>query len=162
MTDLVWGLDVSTKRIAFASTLGGYSASVEIPEAAAGGERLAVARRAIRDFAPEFAGSHPPLCVWLEAPTGRFLKPTLIHMVGVTMEAVYSSLESLYPFPVSLFDVGVSQWKLASVGKGTADKAEVMAWAKTVGSPANQDEADALGIAYGGLALMGSQGAATA
>ena len=162
MTDLVWGLDVSTRRIAFASTLGGYTASCEIPALPAGGARLARARTLIRDFAADMAGDHPPLFVWVEAPTGRHPKPTLVHMVGVAMEAVYSALEHRYPFPVTVSNIAIPAWKSATVGAGNAGKGQIMDWALTKGKPANQDEADALGIAYGGLALMGSQGAAAA
>lgn len=157
MADLVWGIDVSTRRIAFASTLSGYSASVDLPPLRPGGARLVEARKAIRSFAPVFAGSHPPLCVWLEEPTGRHPKPTLGHMVGVAIEALYSSLASLYSHPVEVFQVPVATWKKYAVGRGNADKPAVMEWARTVGDPSNQDEADALGIAYGGLAFMGEQ-----
>lgn len=161
MADLVWGIDVATARIAFASTLGGYTQSVDL-EDAAHPARLSSARRMVRDFAADMAGDHPPLYVWVEAPTGKFVKPSLLHAVGVTIEAVYSALEHRWNFPVTVDMIGVSSWKARSVGRGHATKAEVMEWAKTVGSPANQDEADALGIAFGGLAMMGDQGAAAA
>lgn len=160
--DLVWGVDCSTKRIAFASTRGGVSASLELPKLPQGGARLAAARFAIRDFASDFAGDHPPMFVWVEAPTGKFPAPTLIHMVGVTMEAIYSALALRYPYPVSVENIAIPAWKSATVGSGNAGKAQIMDWALTKGKPANQDEADALGIAYGGLAAMGSQGAAAA
>lgn len=161
---LVWGIDVSTKRIAFA-TSAGQCGSVKVPPGLDGGARLFAARTAMWHFAREFAADHPPLYVWIEQPAGKPRPhPNLIEMVGVTKEATYGVLSTLYPFPVTVGEVEVAKWKAAVPGlaKGNATKDEIWAWAETVGSPVNQDEADALGIAFGGLALMGDQGAAAA
>jgi hypothetical protein len=162
MADLVWGVDVSCQRIAFATSTG-RSGTIAWPAKLRDGARLFAARTAMWEFAREFATDSPPLYVWIEQPAGKPRPhPSLIEMVGVTKEAVYGVLSSLYPFPVTVAEVPVASWKKAALGNGHADKAAVMDWALTVGKPANQDEADALGVAYGGLKLMGSQGAAAA
>lgn len=159
---LVWGIDCSTKRIAFATSTG-RSGTITWPAKLRDGARLFAARTAMWEFAREFAETDPPIYVWVEQPAGKPRPhPSLIEMVGVTKEAVYGVLSTLYPFPVTVAEVPVASWKKHGIGHGNADKDAVMAWAQTVGDPANQDEADALGIAYGGLAMMGSQGAAAA
>lgn len=155
----VWGCDVSTTRVAFAST-DGQTLSVEIPKLD-GGERLAFARNATVKAAYDFAQAGPPLCVWVEQPTGKFPSPPLVQMVGVVTEAIYAALSGLYNHPVTIYPIAVASWKKAALGHGHATKDEVAFWAGSEGAePANQDEADAFAIAVAGRSMISEDVAA--
>lgn len=152
---MTWGVDISTVRIAFA-TSSGVSASVEIPKRLKGVERLSVARTAVWHHCREFAVKHPPLCVWVERPTGARNRThhSLTQMEGVVSEAVYASLKTLYNHPVSVFPIAVTSWKKASVGHGNATIQEYCEWAESWAKPANEDEAAALGVAVAGQSMI--------
>lgn len=155
---IVWGVDVSTTRVAFAST-NGRTLSAEISKLD-GAARLAQAREEATYAARSFTvPDNDPLCVWVEQPTGKHPKPTLVQMVGVVSEAIYAALSTLYAHPVTIYPIAVASWKKAALGFGNADKDDVMAWAQMLWDPANQDEADALAIAFAGQSMIRSEAA---
>lgn len=154
-----WGMDVSTRRLAVAIVdADGWEDvdTLEYGKTEPGAQRLSRIFHTTAAYVGRLAVDHPPVCVWVEQPTGRHPAPTLVHAVGVVMAATYSALSELYPFPVSVLGIGVSEWKAVTVGRGNASKQDIAAWAAGIGyDGTSQDEADAIGIALGGLALMG-------
>lgn len=164
-SQVVWGVDTRTHRIAFGAS-DGRTCSVDIPKRLRGAERLAKIRTATWHLAREFADGSPPLCVFVEEPRGKHRKTehAMVQVVGVVQEAIYASLETLYAYPVSIYEVQVAQWKKAALGIGSASKEDVMAWADEVATecgliegPANQDCADALAIAVAGRSMVASE-----
>jgi len=145
----VWGVDVSTKRLAFGFSNGDTTTlSLAVEE---GSRRLSEAHSAISQRSAELAGSYPPFCVFVEEPMGKFHNRSLDNMAAITQAAIYSALETRYPYPVSVLTIPPPQWKSTIGIPGNASKEEVMAWARSVGySGDSQDEADALAIAYAG------------
>lgn len=155
---ICWGMDVSTRRLALAAV---WENEFKVHTLNAvgnltGAERLAELYESTRFWVGVTAAAYPPTIVFVEQPVGRFLSPPLLHAVGVTMGATYAALAALYAFPVSVIPVGVTEWKKAAIGNHLASKSQIMAWAQSYGyTGSSQDEADALGIAVGGRALMG-------
>lgn len=155
MTDVVYGVDVSTKAIAFASLPEGRTRTLSVA-AKPGIRRLAVAYPAIYGFVRALATSDPPVAVWIEQPTGRHPKPSLGNMAGVAAAAIYNALHDHYGLECPVFFIAVSEWKKAATGKGNATKDEVSVWASNVfGKKARtEDESDALAIGYAGQSMM--------
>lgn len=169
----VWGVDVSTKRLAIGCD--GPDVSVHLREfdpRLKTGARLCEIYRWTRNFAAELAKDRPPLFVWVEQPAsyGRIVEPQLMYAVGVVQAALYDALEQRNAFPTEVRTVAVAEWKKASVGHGNADKAQVLEWAKADGFETDHvcrvkkcthsahDRADAWAIARAGSALLGMSG----
>lgn len=152
----VWGCDISTRRVAFG--IWPDRATYSLKLGGDGTERLSQARALLHAELPKLAMKHPPLCVWIEAPAGKYLKPSLIRMCGVVECAIFDALGALYRYPVPVYLVGPGQWRKHALGSGRASKADVMLWAMTEGQwgcdPANQDEAEALAIAAAGYRMV--------
>lgn len=143
MTPLAVGIDVSTKRIAFAALSDEVRRThvIDLPQGERGARRLhvarplieTVARRRFRD-ATVFAIEIP----WAVRPSFP-----LMGMAAVTMEAV----QSAHPYAVVL-DVTTGEWKLESVGFGNASKHHALDHARALGyDGTDQDVADAVCIA---------------
>lgn len=113
------------------------------------GARLGLLDRQLRIYAREVAGRFPPACVWVEQPSGRFIKPQLYYVVGVLQAALFESLAC----PV--WTVPSGTWKQRTVGRGNATKEQVAAWVRSQRHGFDsQDEADAIGIACAGRAML--------
>lgn len=157
-----WGLDISTKQIAWASSDGetrSFSVATEDPV-----RRLGIA---YDNLLPWFRGlslEHPPVSVWVEQPIGRVISPPVLFMAGVAQAAVYNALRDLHRFPVPVWWITPYEWKKRTVGPETAQKGKpkrkgdpyhVEEWCMSSGfDPHNWDEADALGIAVAGHQLF--------
>lgn len=158
MSQAVWGLDPSTRRLAagFAYEEEALAASWDFDPNLRGAERLARVAWETELAAAQWAERHEPLVVFVEQPSGRYQKPELIYVCGVVAASTYRALSGLYAHPVSVFWLPSSKWKAHALNNGAADKEAVRRWAERSGLAAeNQDEADALGIAVGGRRLVG-------
>lgn len=149
----VWGIDPAVSRLAFAfAPVDGGSIEVETLHTATDateGERLGLLDRQVRIAARQLAGSYPPAVVWVEQPSGRWRNLTLAYAVGVVQAALYEALQ------VPVWTIPASAWKLRTVGVGNATKPQAMAWVRRLGVEVDgQDEADAVGIAVAGRAML--------
>lgn len=154
----VWGVDVSTKRVAIAAVPGddtdAATTVVEFPAAVRScgkgdtGDLYGV-YTLVRLAAVRFSWDYPPTAIIVEKPAGKVVTPVLWLTVGATITA-------LQHFPGLLVTtLPVGTWKRWSVGRGDASKADVAAWAlETFGHEDDQDVADALGVAVAGRQLV--------
>lgn len=151
----VWGIDPAVSRVAFAfAPADGGPITVETLTTASDateGERLGLLDRQVRIFARQRATAFPPTVCWVEQPSGRFRNLTLAYAVGVIQAALFETVG------VPVWTIPSSTWKQRAVGVGNATKAQVMAWAERVVTVDGQDEADAVGIAYAGRAMVVSE-----
>ena len=143
--DWVWGVDVSTRRVAvgkFSSKKTVRWESRDIPQDARGAQRLARIRRATVDLCQQPVGLQPRLVLVEDANVGAAANKPLLQAVAVVFEAVFATLRC------EVREVPVGTWKKATIGRGNAQKPEVMAFARGLGYTGDlQDEADALVIA---------------
>ncbi len=150
----VWGIDPALSRLAFAfAEVGSERVEVEMLHTgcdATEGERLGLLDRQVRIVARQFAGSFPPVVVWVEQPSGRFRNLPLTYAVGVVQAAVFEVVGC----PVWTIPSGA--WKRRTVGVGNATKAQVMAWSERLAVVDGQDEADAVAIAWAGRSMVES------
>ena len=150
----VWGIDPAVSRLAFAfAEVGSETIVVETLTTAGDateGERLGLLDRQVRIFARQRAADFPPAVCWVEQPSGRFRNLPLTYAVGVVQAAIFETLG------VPVWTIPSSTWKQRTVGVGNATKAQVMAWAERVATVDGQDEADAVGIAWAGRAMLAS------
>lgn len=150
---IVVGADVSTKRLALADTTG-KTASMLLDGSAQGRKAHDCEHRAAI-FVRQFVNERPVLAVFCEMPAGRVVGHGLRVTVGAVVAGLYRGLRDEFERPVDVFPIAVAEWKKFSVGFGNASKDQVMQWALDHDfAPANQDEADSLGIAIGGAALI--------
>lgn len=153
---LVVGADVSTARLALADTEGG-SRSLMLGNGRDGAQLADTFHRA-GIMARQFAGDRPIVAVFIEIPTGKYPSPFLMQTTGAIAAGIYAGLDGTQAHPVSVWPIAVTQWKKHALGVHNAGKEQIMAWAVQHGAPANQDEADALGIAHGGARWYASHG----
>ena len=150
----VWGIDPAVSRLAFAfAPVDGGPIVVETLTTATDateGERLGLLDRQTRIYARQRAGEFPPAVVWVEQPSGRWRNLPLTYAVGVVQAAIFETLG------VPVWTIPSSTWKQRTVGVGNATKAQAMAWAERVATVDGQDEADAVGIAHAGRAMLSS------
>jgi Holliday junction resolvasome RuvABC endonuclease subunit len=155
----IWGIDPSSKRIAAAIILPDGTLAwdnVKLPEPPDRTTRFAEAYA----IQVEFFRSIPfePALVFIEEPfmpRDRREAPTHLLMYGVTLAALGEVLGA-----IPLTELTASQWKARAMGQGNghAKKPAIMAWAQNIGYHGRmEDEADAIGVAYGGAALYQSQ-----
>ena len=153
-TTFVWGIDPAVARLAFAfAPVDGGPIEVETLTTAGDateGERLGLLDRQVRIFARQRAADLPPAVCWVEQPSGRFRNLPLTYAVGVVQAALFETLG------VPVWTIPSSTWKQRTVGVGNATKAQVMTWAERVATVDGQDEADAVGIAHAGRAMVES------
>jgi Holliday junction resolvasome RuvABC endonuclease subunit len=144
----VWGVDVAAGRadVALVHRDGGYHL-LEVSVDGKGAARLAALYHHTRELARSAGVTFPPLIVYVERPTGQHRNPPLDHAAGVIQAALYEGLSTIYPHPVSVELVAVSDWKGKVIGNGNAGKGTVAAWALQRGHRGSQDAADALAIA---------------
>jgi Holliday junction resolvasome RuvABC endonuclease subunit len=153
MASFVWGIDPAISRVAFA--FADLDSEAIIAETlitandATEGERLGLLDRQVRIYARQRAAEFPPAVVWIEQPSGRFRNLRLAYAVGTIQSALYEALGG-----VPVWTMTSGHWKLRSVGVGNATKVQVMAWAERVATVDSQDEADAVGIAWAGRAMV--------
>jgi Holliday junction resolvasome RuvABC endonuclease subunit len=153
MSEHVWAIDPGLSRVAFAfADVDSDAVEVETLTTRTTereGARLGLLDRRLRIYARQAAGRYPPACVWIEQPSGRFTNLQLTYAVGVIQAALFETLAC----PVWTIPSGA--WKLRSVGAGNATKEQVRAWVDRLGVEVeNQDEADAVGIAVAGRAML--------
>jgi len=154
---VIWGIDVGTARIAFAC--GAETRTLTIASER-GARRLALAHDALKAYSLSLARAYPPLCVFVEQPSGQHVNPSLSYMAGVIQSAVYQGLAVLYANPVSVWTITSSEWKALLGLKGNAPKEAVLEWARAHGfKGSTQDEADAFGIAWAGALLTAEKAA---
>lgn len=148
----IWGLDPAVSRVAFAcAERGSQQVDVQTLTTASDtseGERLGLLDRQVRIFARQLAGDYPPHVVWVEQPSGKFSNLQLIYAVGALQAALFETLG------VPVWTIPSSTWKLKTIGAGNATKQQVAAWAEGVATFDGQDEADAIGIAVAGRAMV--------
>lgn len=172
----VWGVDVSTKRIAIACH--GPDSTVRLREYGAKlrtGARLSEIYAAVVVLARDIAEARPPLFVWVEQPAayGRMPEPQLMYAVGVAQAAIYAALEQRHEHPTEVRTIAVAEWKKRAVGHGNAKKYQVLDWAKNDGletdhscddlvrtgkrtcTNAAHDAADAWAIGRAGARMLG-------
>ena len=153
----VWGVDVSTRRVAFAAVREGAAPDFTVaqfpacwqPAGAWDPGRVDMMAQLVVAVSAKFAKrTGTPDVVVVETPTGRHPKPRLWFAAGAT-------LVGLMEFAPFVSTIPVATWKKHSVGRGNATKPEILAWAQAHGLPnRDQDLADALGVAVGGRALI--------
>ena len=146
----VWGVDVAAGRldIAMVRKDGAYRVdTIDVGPKLKGAQRLATLHLAASAWTDFLAPAHPPLIVYVERPTGAHPNPALDHACGVAQAALYASLSGIYPHPVGVQLVAVSDWKKRVLGNGNASKQDIAQWAADRGHMGSQDTADALGIA---------------
>lgn len=151
---LVLGIDPSTTRIALADDQA-RTIVAAVANGDKGPARLADIHRHTRLAIRRFVGerSVPRLC-FVESPGGH-VHPSLWQAVGVVQAAAYLELARLRGAPVVVRTIGPTQWKKLLLGKGSADKDEILEWARAHGfNGSSQDEADAYAIARVGVALV--------
>lgn len=153
MSDFYWGVDVGMNSTAIAclpATDG--EPHLMAPRAGEGTlpERLDELMASTERCAGQLCSDCPPMIVLVEKPTGKFVKPHLIYAVGIVTLALHRALKDRFIYPVSVIQIGVSEWKKGTVGKGNATKSDVADWARSRWDwleGITQDEADALCIA---------------
>jgi len=148
----VWGVDMAVSRLAFACAERGRQ-HVEVQTLitandATEGERLGLLDRQTRIFAKQLAAEYPPHVAWVEQPSGRHRNLQLAYATGVVQAALFEVLG------VPVWTLPSSTWKEKTVGAGNATKPQVAAWAQTIAPFDGQDEADAIGIAVAGRAMV--------
>lgn len=151
MREWAWGVDVSTRRIAFGAYAEGKDGplvrawSVEVPVGLDPPARLAAIRFLADAQRFRVRPTWRPTCIVVEDPNcGPSTNMPLVYAVAVTVEALFSALRC----PVMEMPIGT--WKKASLGpgRGNAKKPDIWTHALSLGAdPANQDEADAVCIA---------------
>jgi Holliday junction resolvasome RuvABC endonuclease subunit len=148
----VWGVDPAISRVAFAfADVDSQSIDAETLRSASDateGHRLGLLDRQVRTYARQAAGEHPPAVVWVEQPSGRYRNLALAYAVGVIQAALAETLS------VPVWTIASSAWKVRTVGAGNATKPQIAAWASQHADVDGQDEADAVGIAYAGRAIL--------
>jgi hypothetical protein len=153
--ETVWGVDVSTKRLAVAFHGRGVE-TVEFDKQLRHGARFHHIHQRTVEAPMGWRSEFPPFFVWVEAPTGPKISPPLLYAVGAVMAGLYWALEHCFPYPVEVRTISVGEWKKGSVGHGNASKAQVLAWARGQGYEGDsEDEADAWGVAHAGAVLLG-------
>lgn len=167
----VWGVDVSTKRIAISCHGADQVARMhDYPKDLLTGARLGAIYAETRELAAELAADRPPLFVWVEQPAsyGRQVEPALMYAVGVVQAALYAELEQRSAHPTEVRTIPVANWKKVAVGFGNAKKHQVLVWAKKHGFRSehvcsdrlkwcghkDHDAADAWAIATAGARLL--------
>lgn len=150
---VVWGVDVAVAHLAVAAACedGRVPAfSLSMRTKAKEGERLAFIFETVRDYAREVSrGVYAPTAIWVEQPSGRTVHPQLWYATGVIQAALFEATS------VPVWSIPPSAWKRGTVGKGNASKVEVAEWAAGVGYEfASEHEADAIGIAVAGRAMV--------
>jgi Holliday junction resolvasome RuvABC endonuclease subunit len=153
----VWGVDVAISRVAFAlAELDGDGLAVRTlvtRSDATEGERLGLLDRQLRVYVRQLHDAFPAAVVWVEQPSGRHRALQLTYCTGVIQAALFEALR------VPVWTIPSSAWKVRALGagRGNATKQQVAAWVDSLGyEPGSQDEADAIGIAVAGRAMLQS------
>jgi Holliday junction resolvasome RuvABC endonuclease subunit len=150
----IWGIDPAIGRVAFAfADIDSDTITVETLVTASDtteGERLGLLDRQVRIYARQRAADWPPFVVWVEQPSGQHRNLPLAYAVGVIQAALFETLG------VPVWTVPSGKWKSHALGAGNATKPQIMAWAERIAAVDGQDEADAVGIAYAGRAIVAS------
>lgn len=157
MTEYVWAIDPGIIRCAwaFVPTTGSYrdadvirTRTSMVRTVERQGARLGMLASSVRAAAIAQMDTYPPLCIWVEQPSGRFRNLTLVYAVGVVQAAAYEATG------VPVWTIPSAKWKEATVGVGNASKADVAAWVRELVEVGTQDEADAVAIALAGRAKL--------
>lgn len=138
LTDHVWGLDISTRRIAL-GVIQGHGAELapevgwfshEVEQLGGGTGRLAGLLQALPEFFARVATVAPPAAILAEQPYGQGKArphPQSYYVVGVVLAVLADA------FPTATIDVvEPTSWKAVALGEGSgfATKPVVLAWAK--------------------------------
>lgn len=141
---LMWGVDPSTRRvsIAWAGREQGV-ATQSFNARLQGGERLWHIYSATYRLARQLPA---PDRILVEQPFGHNVPPISQWAMATIMTACWRATGApAHPIPVP-------SWKLRAVGRGNANKHDVMTWARQNGYTGTlQDEADAWAIAHAAL-----------
>ena len=143
--DWAWGLDVSCKRVAVGKVSSRKTVrweSRDIPQDVRGAQRLARIRRATVELCHQSLDLQPRLVLVEDANVGAAANKQLLQAVAVVFEAVFATLRC------EVREIPIGTWKKATVGRGNAQKPEVMDFARGLGYTGDsQDEADAVCVA---------------
>lgn len=132
----VWGVDVSTKRIAISFISPDESrqgvVARDFPKDVETGARLSAIYQVTCDLVGELAELRPALIVFVEQPAayGRMPEPQLMYAVGCVQAAIYWELVDRNPHPTAVRTIPVANWKKTAIGHGNAKKHHVLTWAK--------------------------------
>lgn len=146
-------MDPSTRRCSIAvAGRDPRACTVSFDPDLRGGERLSHIRVGVVRLARHMLERGVPRLVLVEQPfagggkSKNRVAPASYYAVSAVMVGLYEALHRYGPVPVET--IGVTSWKLASLGNGAADKAAIFRWAREHGYEGKlQDEADAWGIA---------------
>lgn len=93
--------------------------------------------------------------VFVERIRGKHPMDALVMASGIIEAATHAVLAELGS-EAAIFELSTAEWKAHAVGRGHAQKSEVLRWAQENGYEGEvQDEADALAIACAGGRIMG-------
>lgn len=149
---LILGLDVSPKRIGWA--LVNYETGYHVAhgvEHVAGDDDLRARRLAFSEIARDADARGDVCAVILEdAYVGVSRRGTITHAVSVGNVEAWAATRWPDQLVVRL---APASWRKA-VGLPTRGKEPVLEWAERVCGPVSQDEADAIGVAAAGFALV--------
>lgn len=174
LDDNVWGLDISTRRIALAIVQGRGAElrpevgwfSLEVEQHGGGARRLAWLLEALPPWVRRYADVAPPAAVLAEQPYGQGKSrphPQSYYVVGIVLAVLATEFPNA---PVE--NVTPGEWKAEALGlgKGAARKPTILRWANDAVAYTGEcpkcnaagdakcdnacrahDEADALGVA---------------
>ena len=127
----VWGLDVSTKRVALAvQAEAGDGVSVGLLSIEQGEPHYRL-KRALQELVPWMQAQAKPAIVGIEQPfAGSMSKvhPQSFYMVGIVLAAV----GLVAPADAHVEMLPPQTWKSKSVGHGHAKKPAILSWARRV------------------------------
>jgi Holliday junction resolvasome RuvABC endonuclease subunit len=155
VAEYVWGVDSAVSKVAFGfASMEWTTVEVEalhVDTDAREGERLGLLDRQVRIYAEQVMNTFPPVCVWIEQASGRYVNQPLIQAIGVISAALYETLRC----PVWSMPSG--KWKKQALGVGNATKPQIGAWVRRHDPDVfDQDLCDAYAIAYAGRAILKS------
>lgn len=140
---LAVGVDVSTRRLAFAAVTDEVRRIqvVELDNRERGARRLMQARAAVRACVEH--KFRDATVFGVEVPFTPHQNQALMGIAAVTLEAVQAAM----PY-AAVLDLNTGTWKRDAVGFGNASKEQVARWATGLGyEGGDQDVCDAIGVA---------------
>lgn len=155
MTAVLLGFDVSLLRVGWAAvcidTHQPTAWGVCNVDTTDGGWRHQQFRDQLRDAIHSLGDDTHVVFTAAEEAISRFPRASRLH--GYAEACLHTALATILPHVPPPIPLKATEWKVDTVGKGNASKAEVREWAEGFvdGAPiGGQDAADALGVALAG------------
>jgi Holliday junction resolvasome RuvABC endonuclease subunit len=150
----VWGVDPSLYVPAIGAAASGRRLAVRQVDVsgAATADTLRRLRLFTYECALELMADCPPVCVYIEQPSGRFHNLSLVYATGVIMEAISAAADRIYPYDLSITVIPRTEWCKEILNNALAPKEDVDQWLRRdMGfvTP-NLDQAEACAIAIAG------------